>query len=99
MASILLWSVLGTFALLFPIVLAHFFLFCNVFRVRRNLELIWAGVFVVNFAAWAITGSFSWWPVLLVQTPVTIACIVIEMRSPNYHGIGYARIARRNASE
>jgi len=90
-----MWSALGKIALLFPVVLAHFFLFCNVFRVRRSLELIWAGVFVVNFAAWSMAGSFSWWPVLLVQTPVTIACIGMEMRSPRYHGIGYSHIRRQ----
>jgi hypothetical protein len=28
-------------------VLAHFFLFCNVVRMARVLELVWAGVFVV----------------------------------------------------
>ena len=28
-------------------VLAHFFLFCNVLRMSRPLELIWAGLFVL----------------------------------------------------
>jgi hypothetical protein len=96
-ASAVFWNALGNLALLFPIVVAHFFLFCNVFRVRRSLELIWAAVFVVNFSAWSVIGNFSWWPVLLVQTPVTAACIVLEIRSPGYHGIGCARIGRLSA--
>ena len=32
-------------------VLAHFFLFCNVMRMARPLELAWAAVFVVLAAA------------------------------------------------
>lgn len=28
-------------------VVGHFFLFCNVFRIARASELIWAGTFVV----------------------------------------------------
>ena len=34
-----LWFVLGPIGLLFPFVVGHFFLFCNVFRTARNLEL------------------------------------------------------------
>ena len=35
-ATWLLWGVLGDLALLPAVVLVHFFLFCNVFRVRRS---------------------------------------------------------------
>lgn len=82
-----LWRHLGQFALLVPVTLGHFLLFCNVFRVRRGVELLWAGVFVANFAAWALLGEFTWWGILGVQTPVTVAILVIEVRHPGYHGV------------
>ena len=82
-----LWRYVGQFALLVPVTLFHFFLFCNVFRVRRSAELLWAGAFVVNFAMWALSGSFSWWAVLGAQLPVTLAIVVVEVRHPRYHGV------------
>ena len=85
--TVVLWPALGTLALLVPVALGHFFLFCNVFRVRRDVELLWAGVFVLNFAAWGLTGRFSWTRVLLTQLPVTLAILVVEVRHPRYHGI------------
>ena len=78
-----------------PFAAGHFFLFCNVFRVRRSYELIWVGVFLVNALAWWASGRFPWGWVTLVQTPFTIAAIVAEMRSPAYHGILSRRINPR----
>lgn len=94
LATLLLWRPLQELALLFPIVLGHFFLFCNVFRVCRASELTWAGLFVVNFVAWSLSGQFDWWHVLLVQTPITIPFLVLEILSPRYHGVGYSWVCR-----
>ncbi len=93
-AAGLLWRSLHEMALLFPIVLGHFFLFCNVFRVCRASELAWAGLFVINFTAWALCGHFAWWHVLAAQTPVTLFLIVLEILSPRYHGVGHHWIGR-----
>lgn len=71
--------------------LGHFFLFCNVFRVRRRYELAWAAAFLVNVAAWHLAGALSWGAVLAVQTPLTALAIGAEVRSPEYHGV----LARR----
>lgn len=69
----------------------HFFLFCNVFRIRRNAELLWAGTFLANagilfgalgLPAWVAGGS---------QAIITLAVLVYEVRQPTYHGIGYRR--------
>src|ERR1022692_2647369 len=68
-------------------VLAHFFLFCNVFRLARPLELAWSGAFVLlavgtvalEFPGWIITASIS--------LCISILVIVVEMRKPSYHGI------------
>lgn len=80
-------STLGDFVWLLPITLGHFFLFCNVFRIWRRYELIWAVIFVVNVCVWFAINRFSWATVLLTQAPVTLTAIACEIRSDRYHGI------------
>ena len=76
-------------------VLGHFFLFCNVFRIRRALELWWAAVFVINVGFWLAQGRTGWWPAMICQVPVTLVVILLQMRSPWYHGVGARWINRR----
>jgi len=85
------WRYSREISLLFAITLFHFFLFCNVFRLRRKLELIWAVFFVVIVAAWSLAGHLSWWYILTSQLPVTLGVIVTEIRSDGYHGIFWRR--------
>lgn len=42
LATVWLWDRVGELSLLMLGVLGHFFLFCNVFRVRTRYELVWA---------------------------------------------------------
>ncbi len=70
----------------------HFFLFCNVFLVWRNLELLWAVLFVINVAVHAALNEFRWWPASVWQFPVTLAVIWCQMRSPWYHGVFARRL-------
>ncbi len=83
------FSTFGKLAWLPAIVLGHFFLFCNVFRIHRNYELIWAGCFIANFGVWVLCSPahvpLEW--ILLCQIPITVILILLEMRGPNYHGI------------
>jgi hypothetical protein len=78
--------------LIIPFVFGHFFLFCNVFRVRSVFELTWAALLIVNFGFWVLSEKFSWLRLVLCQTPVTTALILLELRSKRYHGIGCRRI-------
>ena len=55
-----LFTVMWWYSLVVGLVLAHFFLFCNVFRVSRPLELLWASVFVVLAGATILWGLPSW---------------------------------------
>ena len=80
----------GGFVLAF--VLAHFFLFCNVIRMARPLELIWAGVFVVLAGATLAFETPSWLVTAPVSLFVTAVVVVVEMRKPSYHGVGWQRI-------
>lgn len=89
------WNLLAEFVWILPFALGHFFLFCNIFRVRRSFELAWVAVFFANFGAWYMLGEFNWLGVIGVQTPVTLLAIGAEMRSPRYHGIFSRRINGR----
>ena len=73
-------------------VVGHFFLFCNVFRIARMPELIWAGAFVLLSSA-TILGGFPGWPVTF-GTSLLLTCVLIarEMRKPSYHGIAWQRV-------
>jgi hypothetical protein len=70
-----------------PMALGHFFLFCNVFLVWRRWELLWAAVFVVNTALHLALGVTDGVFPLLWQLPVTAVVILMQIRSPWYHGI------------
>lgn len=58
-----------------PMTVGHFFLFCNVFRVRHLYELWWAVIFMGNVMFWFFHLDFGWLPSALTQLPVTMALI------------------------
>ena len=73
----------------------HFFLFCNVFRISRRLELVWAAIFIVLIGG-SIFVQTPTWPVTVVVTIcATIAVVFIEMKKPSYHGIFWKQINPR----
>lgn len=73
-------------------VVGHFFLFCNVFRMSRSLELIWAAGFLL-LAGGTIAVDFPGWPTTMgLSLALTVAVIVTEMRRPSYHGVGWQKI-------
>ena len=84
-----LWPHVGSIALLAPLLVGHFLLFCNIFRVRQNLELLWSALFVANTALWlnmlGLDDDFAW--IASTQLLATGAVIGYELRSWRYHGI------------
>ena len=73
-------------ATLILFVVGHFFLFCNVFRIRQSCELTWTAIFLFFF----LVGSFFGLPVytiLLCHLPVSMTILFMETRHPSYHGI------------
>ena len=76
-------------------VVGHFFLFCNVLRMSRPPELVWA----VAFAGMAVTavvfGAVSWPAVFAGSATLTVVLVVIECRRPSYHGVGWRRLNPR----
>lgn len=70
-------------------VVLHFFLFCNVLRISRRSELIWAAVFLVMATVALSTGILTWPLVLGAASLVTVVVAVVEMRHASYHGIAW----------
>jgi hypothetical protein len=70
-------------------VVGHFFLFCNVVRLARPLELLWGAVFVALTAATIALETPGWLPTALLSLVVTVTVVVVEMRKPSYHGVGW----------
>ena len=96
LATAWLWTQIGSLSLLLLIVLAHFFLFCNVFRVGTRYELLWGVAFILNATAWQLMGEIGWWKLLGSQIPLTLLVIGATLRSPAYHGIGHRWIRARS---
>lgn len=70
-------------------VVSHFFLFCNVFRISRPLELAWALVFVF-LCAGTLTLSIPPWSITFVlSAAATVVVISLEVLKPSYHGVGW----------
>lgn len=94
-ATWFLWGSIGPLAGVVPLAVGHFFLFCNVFRIHRRKELVWAVVCLLNVGTW-LACDHLWWPgIMIIQTPLTVALIWMEMRGPWYHGIGARRLNPR----
>lgn len=91
------WGLDRDLTLIALLAVGHFFLYCNVFRVRRAFELCWAGLFIVNIGAWLLAGGVQWGWALAIQLPATALAIGAEMASANYHGIGW-RVMRSEAA-
>jgi hypothetical protein len=77
-------------ALLFT--LAHFFLFCNVLRIGRPLELIWAVLFVLLAGSTFHLGEPPWKYTLAVILVVTLVLALIQVLRPSYHGVLWRQI-------
>ena len=67
--------------------LGHFFMFCNVVRMARPLELLWGGVFVALAGATMALERPGWLVTILLSLVVTVIVVVVEMRKASYHGV------------
>src|SRR5437899_12307034 len=63
------------------IVAAHFFLFCNVFRLARCREMIWAALFILNVGFWLLLSRLGWFRVLACQLAVTVGVLAWELKA------------------
>ena len=93
--AVVLWRLANPLWWVLVIAAGHFFLFCNVFRIVRRRELIWAGLLIFNIGVWDWSGHLTCTRVLLCQLPITVGLIIADMREPGYHGIFANRLNRR----
>jgi len=70
-------------------VIAHFFLFCNVVRMARRLELLWGGVFVALAGATIAMDTPGWLVTTGASLSVTVIAVIVQIRNPEYHGVGW----------
>ncbi len=86
-AAVVLWRWENPLWWMLAIAASHFFLFCNVFRIVRRRELIWAVLFILNIGAWLWFEQLMWAHVLGCQLPIAIFLIIADIKAPGYHGI------------
>jgi hypothetical protein len=88
-AAATLWTQnqIGSIAWIFPFVLGHFFLFCNVFRVPRKPELFWASGFIL-FSTCCLAADVSVLHAMWLVLPLTFGVLIYSIHLPGYHGIG-----------
>jgi Na+-transporting NADH:ubiquinone oxidoreductase subunit NqrD len=72
-------------------VVAHFFLFCNILRMSRPMELIWAAVFS-SLAVCSIQKLTPWAWTFGISVGIAVIVGIIETRRPSYHGVGWKRL-------
>ena len=91
-ASLVLWSNTWWHGFIVAFVVAHFFAFCNVFRIARPLELLWSAIFVALTYGTITYEKPSWLITIIGSLLATVIVVAIEMRKPSYHGILWQRI-------
>jgi len=91
-AALALFRIVWWWGFVVGFALAHFFLFCNVVRMARPLELAWSSVFVALAAATVALDAPGWLMTTCVSLLVTVVVVLLEVRKPSYHGVGWRRI-------
>jgi hypothetical protein len=83
-------SIIMSFLIVF--VISHFFIFCNIIRISRVPEIIWATTFTV-LVGLSITYSI---PSLKIAITISVALssllVLMEIRKPSYHGLCWQKI-------
>lgn len=73
-------------------VIGHFFYFCNITRMSRIPELIWAVCFVALCGAGVTYGIVTLNEAFIIALILTVVLTVIELRKPSYHGVLWSKV-------
>jgi len=92
MGASIVWPSSVLWAMIILFVVAHFFMFCNIFRIPRRPELIWAGTFI-SLSIMTIVSGFPGW-LITIGTSFGLTAILIRqsMSRPDYHGVAWKKI-------
>jgi len=88
-ASVICAVLAGWIGLAIAFVVGYFFLFCNVFRVSRSLELLWSAVFILLVLGTSFFDRPGWLITIAAAAGTSVLVIAWEIRKPSYHGIGW----------
>ena len=75
------------YSVLIGFIVLHFFFFCNIVRMSRVPELVWAISFLVLFFCHIKLSLLSFNSALATSLFVTVILVAKEIRKPSYHGI------------
>ena len=75
------------YSVLIGFIVLHFFFFCNIVRMSRVPELVWAISFLILFFCHIKLSLLSFNSALATSLFVTVILVAKEMRKPSYHGI------------
>ena len=90
--SIFVWRFDEWLAVTVIFAVGHFFLFCNVLRMRRPLELTWTALYLLLASSTILTGFPAWPHTFLSMLGVTAVIAAIQVRLPSYHGVFWQRL-------
>lgn len=85
----------GDFAWIIGAAVGHFFLFCNVFRMSRKPELIWATTFTLLSSATLHWNAPPWPVTVAISFLLAAVLIALETRKPRYHGVAWQKLNPR----
>ena len=91
-ASLLAANIEFWFGIAIVFTVGHFFLFCNVFRMPRSLELAWAALFLLLLGSTIVMQQPEWLVSYALSLMGTVVAVVFQMRQRSYHGIGWKMI-------
>lgn len=91
-ATVALGSFTNGYSMIGMLVVTHFFLFCNVFRIPRTPELVWAGAFLTICLTLLICDVLHPLILSVAILPVTVMVLVHAIRLPSYHGVFARRL-------
>ncbi len=81
-----------TFSFIVLFVVFHFFLFCNVVRMSRMPELIWASVFSILGILSLRAEILNWNLSIALSLMATLTLVTLEVKKPSYHGVLWQKI-------
>ncbi len=83
-----------TAGLIISFLIFHFFLFCNVLRMKLHLEIIWSVIYVALFTLCVnpFYSFFTWNYVFGISLISTIVLSIIQMKRVDYHGVFWEKI-------
>lgn len=75
------------YSVLIGFVVLHFFLFCNIVRMSRVPEIIWAISFLALLFCHIKLSLLSFNLALAASLFFTVILVALELHKPSYHGI------------